>query len=119
MENDRFCGLRSEASHEDSRIDFLIESAVDSIATGKFIDLMALIDQLHGVEPCMGRKVIASIESVASLGSNCQKVADGWMVRDLFAIYLGAVGEGGLQGFSDDWVELHAELLTGFTNMEM
>jgi len=119
VENDRFCGFRFETPHEDSRIDFLIESAVDSIATGKFIDFMALVDQLHRVEPCVGRKVIASVVSVASLGSNSQKVADGRVVRNLFTIYLRAIGEGGLQGFSDDWVELHVELFTGFTNMEM
>ena len=80
MENDRLCCLRPETAHEHSRIDFFIESAINPIPTRKLINFMTLIDQFHGVEPSMRRKVITSIVSVASLRSHGKEVADGRMM---------------------------------------
>lgn len=80
---------------------------------------MALVDEFHGVEAGVGGEVVAAVVAVASFGADCEEVADGRVVGDLFAVDLRAVGEGGLQGLTDDGVELSGGGVTGFTNMEM
>ena len=80
---------------------------------------MALIDEFHRVESSVCREVVAAVVSVASFGADCEEVADGRVVGDLFAVNLRSIGKGGLQGLSDDGVELNDVDFTGLTNMEM
>ena len=80
---------------------------------------MALVDELHGVEASVCREIVAAVIAVTSLGANSEEVADGGVVGDLFAVNLSSVGKGGLEGLSEDGVELSGGVFTGLTNIEM
>ena len=96
MEGHGFYSFRSQAANEDSWIQFFVEWYIDYVSIGELIDFVAFVDKLHGVKSCVGWEVVAPVVAIWIIGSNGEEITDRWMMRDLLAVDLSAVGVGAL-----------------------
>jgi len=94
--SDCLASFRTESADEEARVQFLAERYVNSISIRELIDFVSLVDQGSRVQSCVSFEVVAAVIPVFLFRSDCQKVADGGVMGDLFAKDLSAVRVGAL-----------------------
>ena len=97
--------LWSASSDKGAFVLFSIKSSIYFVTILEFIDSISFVFKFQRIKASVNGKIVATIVSVRVIRSNTEKIADGWMMWDLFTVDLGSIGVASLQSLSYDWIQ--------------